>query len=241
MSRDAETRPPRLTLTAFLASVGDEVFSLERGFPWTFWQLVRRPGWAVRRYVEWRDDRLTRPLRYLIVAVALAALLLHALGVDRSFLSGVELGAQGSGADAARAAAIAAVFARFDLILLLVWVPAVALAVRLAYRRHGINLVEAIVLAAFVLAQVCLLQALLILVLAPTQLQDSAAAIAGLLAVVWPFIYLAWTCKGYFADRNTGIGTALGAAVWAFILMWLLLMVTTILAVIVQVLRTTAG
>ncbi|HRQ64101.1 MAG TPA: DUF3667 domain-containing protein [Xanthomonadaceae bacterium] len=234
----AEPRPPRLTLGAFLASVGDEVFSLERGFPWTFWQLARRPGWAVRRYVEWRDPRLTRPLRYLIVAVALAAVLLHALGVDRSFMAGVELGAQGSGADAARAAAIAAVFARFDLILLLVWVPAVALAVRLAYRRHDINLIEAIVLAAFVLAQVCLLQALLILVLVHAQ---TGVAAAGLLAMAWPFVYLAWTCKGYFADRNCGIGAALGATVWAFILMWVLLMLVTILAVVVQLLRTASA
>lgn len=66
---------PRLSAGRFLADVADELFSLDRGLPWTFVMLFRDPRAVVRGYIEGRDTRATRPLRYfLVVAIGVTLL-----------------------------------------------------------------------------------------------------------------------------------------------------------------------
>lgn len=71
----AASDPPRITVHTTLAEIGEEFFSLERGLLHTFLSLSRAPGETMRRWVVHRDARLTRPVRYFVVMVALALLL----------------------------------------------------------------------------------------------------------------------------------------------------------------------
>ena len=70
-------RPPRLTLQGFADSVQREAFDVDRGLLGTWLQLWRRPGTTLRRYIHCRESRLTPPVRYAIICLALSALLLQ--------------------------------------------------------------------------------------------------------------------------------------------------------------------
>ncbi len=109
-------RPTRLSTRTFLGEIVDEVFSLDRGLPWTFRELLRHPGTVIRRYVEWRDSRLTRPLRYLLVALALAAIAFHLLEISGAGVSKFEAGFKRVNDDAAAAAIAVGMLKHFDLL-----------------------------------------------------------------------------------------------------------------------------
>lgn len=202
----ADMRPTRLSTQIFLRELADEFFSLDRGLPWTFWQLLRHPGATIRRYVEWRDPRLTRSLRYLVISLAVTALVLHLLGLSDDWMREFEKGfTQGTEGDAAGTAAVVAMFQRFDLLLALTFVPAVAVAVRKVYHAQTVNLAESSVVSAYALAQIALLQ---IPVLALLQLPALQSASIYMLFLLWPFGYVSWVCRGYFAVDGHGVVSA---------------------------------
>jgi len=81
-----EPSVPRLSARVFFNDVAGELFSLDRGVPYTLWQLLRRPGPTIRRYVELRDERLTKPFRLVLICLALAALVLSFTPLSQQFL-----------------------------------------------------------------------------------------------------------------------------------------------------------
>ncbi len=70
--------PRPLTLGALLREAVDELLSLDRGLPWTFGLLWRRPRTVVELALA-GDPRPTRPFRYLLLVFALASVALLAL------------------------------------------------------------------------------------------------------------------------------------------------------------------
>ncbi len=69
--------------------------SWEKGSPHTSWRLLRSPGRTIRSYLEGERDRLTNPLRYLIMACAIVTAV-FVLFMPRADFSG---GASLSGMD----------------------------------------------------------------------------------------------------------------------------------------------
>lgn len=67
--------PKRLSLADSLSEIADEWIRPDRGFPRTLWRLSVQPAQALADWIERRDSRATRPFRYLMVMVAVAALL----------------------------------------------------------------------------------------------------------------------------------------------------------------------
>ena len=66
---------PRLTLADAISEIADEWIRADRGLPRTLWRLSVDPSRAINDWIERRDKGVTRPFRYLVVMIALAALL----------------------------------------------------------------------------------------------------------------------------------------------------------------------
>ena len=208
--------PPRLTMAAFWRDFTDEVFSLDRGLPWTFWQLLVRPGWLIRRYVEARDPRITRPVRYYLVGFVLVALVFRATApvaqLERLVRSG--LGSEAGGT------AVWMVLEHMALVVLVTFVPAIACGLRAAYRVHGPTFAEMWVFAVFSVGQMLIYWALASAVMHGYSPSRDLLAV---LFVVFPPVYLMATCLGYFPQPGAGrafralLAAAAGAAlIYAF-------------------------
>lgn len=53
----------------------DNAFNVHKGLFFTFWSLVIKPGMVGRYYISGQRKRFTNPVRYLIIAVAIQALI----------------------------------------------------------------------------------------------------------------------------------------------------------------------
>ena len=178
-----EQRP--LTLRELWQQLVDELFSLERGFPYTLLELFRAPGRTVRRYVLERDPRITRPVRYFFIPGTLFAAVVVALRPRLEALGEVAPGSQ---------EAAAADFAYEHLLpLALAGIVAGALATWLVFRRHRPTLVETLVLSTYVNAQGLWINGVLVVAIAYGAPQAVAyAGGVGMLA------YTLWVSADYF-------------------------------------------
>ena len=190
-------RPPRLETRVILGEVAEELFSLDRGLPFTLWQLLSRPGSSVRRYVEWRDARMVRPFRLTLVALAFAALAFTVTGVEGEFARGFREGAGDAGATAKapeQGSALAWLLAHLQWLLLIVWVPASAEAINRAYRPLGLNLAEQCAIALYAFVPTLLLAGAGVLLPLPSLPEPSPLApLLGLLPSLWA----AWVMHCY--------------------------------------------
>ena len=219
----------RLTGRDLLAQVADELFRTDRGLPWTLGQLLTRPGWLIRRYLEHRDARAMPPFRLALACLGVAALVLHLFGglaeFGAGFAAGVASGGPPGGTTTAMQSAGALVFGRFDLMLVLVWVPAVAAALRQAYPGLALNFAEASVFGLYTLAITLLLFTLLSL------LPHSGATWLGLV-VALPLWTLGHAAFGLGRPAGHGPIRAVGFALLAqlsalLLLLGILLLATT--------------
>ena len=64
----------RLNFKNLVKDFFDNVFNLHSGFFFTFWRLIVAPGQVGRDYVRGRRKSYTHPVRYLIIAIAVQAL-----------------------------------------------------------------------------------------------------------------------------------------------------------------------
>ena len=228
-----EPSPPdaghRLTGRDLLAQVVDELFRADPGLPWPLGQLLPRPGWLIRRYIEHRDGRATPPFRLALACLGVAALVLHLFGglaeFGAGFADGVASGGPPGGPPPAMQSAGALVFGRFDLMLVLVWVPAVAAALRQAYPGLALNFAEAGVFGLYTLA-------ITLLIFTPlSMLPHSGASWLGLV-VALPLWTLGHAAFGLARPAGHGLIRAIGFALLAqlsalLLLLGILLLATT--------------
>ena len=64
----------RLTFKSIIADFLDTVFNLDKGFLYTFWNLLKRPGFVTRSFINGKRKNFTNPTKYLIIATAIQAL-----------------------------------------------------------------------------------------------------------------------------------------------------------------------
>lgn len=64
----------RLTFKSIIADFLDTVFNLDKGFIYTFWNLLKQPGFVTRSFINGKRKNFTNPTKYLIIATAIQAL-----------------------------------------------------------------------------------------------------------------------------------------------------------------------
>jgi hypothetical protein len=196
--------PPRLTMAAFWRDFSDEVLSLDRGLPWTFWQLLVRPGWLVRLYVDRRDPRVSRPVRYFLLGFVLLALMMGSRSPKGASDSLESIIRSGFG-DAGGGAAVWTVLEHPVLLALVTIVPATASGLRLAYARHAPTFAEMWVFAVYVIAQVFVYWSLIgIGEVWLGERNAEAGAILPPIILVLPVACLMATCLEYFPEPGLG-------------------------------------
>ena len=146
MDEHPQTRAGPVTLREIAAEFGDEFLSWDRGLPGTFFALFVRPARVVRAYLDERSRRYTRPLRYLLLSVALGLLAnwwAYDHGDAERLLSPQEQQLRQS-----------AFLIEHAALMTLLILPLVAVGMRLAFAGLGLRYVDALVLLGYTQAQV---------------------------------------------------------------------------------------
>ena len=237
---------PRLTMRRFLAELTDEVFSLDRGLPWTLWRMFVDPRSVVRGYIEGRDARATKPVRYFLivaVAVTLAGAWLETRFPGPPTRPGIEAsGPRGNVAasdDPAAALKTRAHQVGYELghfarrlesgqphRLLLALLPFLAAGLFVAFHRQQLNFAEHWVVAMYVTAQLYLVGGI------PARfLGGWAGGVGAFVYAVLPALFLYLVVRIY----DGPVASKLASAVFAFLLAAFLLLVTMLAYLLVRV------
>ena len=173
-----------VTLRNILDEAGDEFLSWDRGLLGTVSGLCTRPAEVARAYLFERSRRYVRPLRYLVVSIALSVLaswwVLDQQGMREHLGASTKAIWQGS------------LLLEHAAIITLIVLPLVAGAMRLLFHGMRVRYVDALVVLAYSQAQVNLFQILAVAWLAA--IGNSAADLpVSLLAAA----YLLWSWASF--------------------------------------------
>ena len=73
----------RINALYFLHDIPHSVLHVDKGFPYTFYQLVKRPARAMDEYLAGRRVSYDRPLSYVLIMSAISVLIISRI---RSFM-----------------------------------------------------------------------------------------------------------------------------------------------------------
>lgn len=186
----------RLTVPAIADQVAHDVLNMDRGILFTAMELTRRPGDAIRAYVDGRRVRYTGPVKYFILTVALTTFATTQLGI-------VDEIAEGLFHEAGRAAPMtpaqaSAFMSRWMTMFMALGVPFTAAVTHRLFKRTGMTYAEHLALNLYSYGHQCL--GLVVALLIGTALRP----LEGVMVTSWMFAsagYFAWTCTHFFRMR----------------------------------------
>lgn len=175
---------------AALARTGaSEILRWDRGLMHTVVALTRRPGPAIREYLGGRTRPYSNPIKYLLILVALAALVFGLLGLHPAGWSPPEAQPDPG------VARFLEIYTRYFNVFLVLAIPFLALYSRLIFRKSGLNLTEHLVFNTYVYAHQNLLSLAVVGVwLVPG---DSTGAILGASLILLTAYYV-FACRQFF-------------------------------------------
>ena len=186
----------RLTVPGIAQQVAHDVLNVDRGILFTALELTRRPGDAIRDYVDGKRVRYTGPVKYFVLTVALTTFMTTQMGV----LDEVALGmVHGMGDAAPVSAAQASRFmAQWMTLFMALGVPFTAAVTGRLFRRAGMTYAEHLALNLYSYGHQCLGLALILPAALVLPRFEPTLVTGWMLAAA---VYFGWTCTHFFRMR----------------------------------------
>lgn len=185
----------RLTVRGITQQVAHDVLNLDRGILFTAVELTRRPGDAIREYVDGRRVRYTGPVKYFVLTVALATFATTQLGVMDEAASGV---VEGMGNAPVTAGQISAFMSQWMTLFMALGVPFTAGVTRRLFARAGMTYAEHLALNLYAYGHQSLAMVMAVAVGALVKPWEQGLLMIWLLASP---AYFTWTCTRFFRMR----------------------------------------
>ncbi len=186
----------RLTVPAIAHQVASDVLNMDRGILFTALELTRRPGDAIRDYVQGKRVRYTGPVKYFVLTVALTTFATTQLGMVDEIAAGMLHDAQGPAAFTPAQAS--AFMSQWMTLFMALGVPFTAAVTHRLFRRAGMTYAEHLALNLYSYGHQCLGLVLALL------LGSAFPGTKGVLVITWTFAmtaYFTWTCARFFRVR----------------------------------------
>lgn len=183
----------RLTVPGIAQQVAHDVLNLDRGILFTALELTRRPGDAIRDYVQGRRVRYTGPVKYFVLTVALTTFATTQMGVLDEVAAGMFHDAASGSAVSPRQ--VSAFMSQWMTLFMALGVPFTAAVTGRLFKRAALTYAEHLALNLYSYGHQCLgLVAALVL-------GHVLRGLEGVLVTGWMFAsagYFAWTCTRFF-------------------------------------------
>lgn len=147
-----KAKTKRITTKTVWEEVRKSVIHYDQGFSYTVLQLLRRPGHAIREYLEGKRVNHIKPVKFLLWSTAINFLVFHLLGLDAEMINSIAA-QQGQHK-------VSSKFSQFifdhPALLILLLIPHIALFSWLYFRKQAYNYAEHFVLNAYLMGMVSL-------------------------------------------------------------------------------------
>jgi hypothetical protein len=205
----------RLTVRGIARQVAHDVLNLDRGLLFTGLELTRRPGDAIRDYVEGKRGRYTGPVKYFILTLALTTFATAQLGVMNEVGAGMVAGMGDSAPVTAEQAS--RFMSQWMTLFMALGVPFTAAVTARLFRRAGMTYAEHLVLNLYAYGHQALGLALTLLVALALPRWETGLVSAWMAAAS---VYFGWACTRFFRVRAVRavplgiLGMAVGLALY---------------------------
>lgn len=144
-----------------IVSASSAVFNLEKGFFFTFKNLLLRPGKMVREYLDGKTVNYTNPFRYALLAIAASVFIAFTLGVWDLQVENIVEGYKKIGLIDSKQSELEmkermSAVAKFINIIPLALLPFIAFTTKMIFSKQRLLYAEYTILTAFVIGQATL-------------------------------------------------------------------------------------
>lgn len=225
-----KAKTKRITTKAVFEDVRRSLFHYDRGFFFTVLQLFRRPGIAIREYLDGKRVMHVKPVKFLLWSTAVNFLLFHLLGLDQEIMDSLAAYQPNPKVNMQ--------FSRYifdhPAIVIFIMVPGIAFCSWLYFRKNGYNYAEHFVANAYLMGEVSMFG----LVLNPlNKLLPGGASLLfvkiGIQWLVW-IGYMGWSYAQLFQPRKkwTAWVKAALTLLSGYVLLLLLVSLLTVLFIV---------
>lgn len=172
----------------------EHVLHFERGILYTIRELITNPGQNIKNYLSENRSRLVKPIIFIIITSLIYTVLNHFFHIEDGYVKYHEGEGKAPGAVSAIVAWVQNHY-RYANIMMGV---AIALWLKLFFRKHQYNFYEILIMLCFVMGMGMLIFSVFVIVQGLTHLEVMPiASVAGLLYCVWAI--------GQFYDKRKAV------------------------------------
>ena len=142
----------RIDAHYFLHDIPHSILHVDKGFPFTFWQLIVRPAKALQEYLDGKRVNFFRPLGYVVLMSAICSILINWIK---------RWGVNATSADTQKVAEEHSFFAKYPSLFIFLMIPVVSISTYLVFKKSRYNFWEHVLVNTYMAAQ---LNVLLILI-----------------------------------------------------------------------------
>lgn len=200
----------RINAAYFLHDIPHSILHVDKGFPYTFRQLIVRPAKALEEYLAGRRVMFNRPFGYVIIMSALGALL---TGQVRSLIRYVQLKRTGEVLEQHES-----FFTHYQSVFIFLMIPLATLCTWIVFRKNRFNFWEHVLVNTFMAAQLNVLLVLIQLFSLVKYLVSGSARYSFTLFLTGFMTYYAITFSGLMYKEIAGFKLGLRLCFMCFFL-----------------------
>lgn len=198
----------RINALYFLHDIPHSVLHVDKGFPYTFYQLIKRPAGALNEYLAGRRVSYDRPFSYVLIMSAISVLIVSRI---RSYIENLQ---QHTGAQLHPASFLS----HYQAVFIFLMIPLTGVITWLVFRKSKYNFWEHILINTYLAAQ---LNVLLVLISIFSLLKYLITGSAGYSITVFMTVFMVYyslTFAGLMKTKKNGFIMGLKLGLMCFLL-----------------------
>lgn len=200
----------RINAAYFLHDIPHSIFHVDKGFPYTFWQLITRPSKSLNEYLEGKRASFFRPFGYVVLMSAISSLLINQIHVLIQYITYNKTGE--------RLVQHQSFFAHYQSVFIFLMIPLVSVCTWLVFKRARFNFWEHVLVNTYLAAQLNVLILLIQLYSLINFLLTGSAQYSMFLFITCFMTYYAFTFSGLMSKEIGGWKLGLRLAFMCFLL-----------------------
>jgi hypothetical protein len=198
----------RINALYFLHDIPHSVLHVDKGFPYTFYNLLKRPAHALDEYLAGRRVRYDRPLSYVLIMSAISVLI----------VSRVRIYMQELQRTTEKALNHPSFFSHYQAVFIFLMIPLAGGITWLVFRKNKYNFWEHILINTYLAAQLNVLLVLISVFSLLKYVTTGSASYSISIFMTLFMVYYATTFSGLMKTGKKGFSLGLKLALMCFLL-----------------------
>jgi hypothetical protein len=194
----------------FLHDIPHSILHFDKGFPYTFWQLITRPARALREYLEGKRANFFRPLAYVVLMSAISSVIISQI---RLLIKHVYL--QRTGQTIVEHPSF---FSHYQSVFIFLMIPLVSVCTWLVFKKSHYNFWENVLINTYLAAQLNVLLVIIQLCSLVKFLITNNTGYSLVLFMTCFMTYYAFTFSGLMYKEITGWRLGIKLCLMCFLL-----------------------